>query len=82
MSDLAEKQIEHAKGIYIAAGIVCLAGVVALIFYPLPGIGLILFGGFLLYWSLATVAIAVNRDMSEKMSVIIAYLQVKKSQEI
>jgi len=78
MSDLAERTMLHVKAFYFAAGIACLVGVVTLVLYPLQGIGLILFGGFLLYWSLANVVIAVNRDMSEKMSVIIAYLEETK----
>lgn len=40
MSELTEKTIEHVKAFYYVAGIVCVAGVVALFFYPLRGIGL------------------------------------------
>lgn len=74
MSELIEQEIENGRLFYYAAGIVCLAGVITLFFYPLHGIGLILFGGFLLYWSLAGAVVAVNRDMSAKLTEIIAYL--------
>ena len=74
MSELTAKTIEHVKAFYYVAGIVCVAGVVALFFYPLQGIGLILFGGFFLYWALANISIASSRDMSEKLSEVVSCL--------
>ena len=74
MSELTEKTIEHVKAFYYVAGIVCVAGVVALFFYPPQGIGLILFGGFFLYWALANISIASSRDMSEKLSEVVSCL--------
>lgn len=78
MSELVEQQVAHGMGFYYAAGIAGLAGLITLFFYPLHGIGLIGFGGFLLYWSLANVVIAVNRDMSGKLTEIIALLDGMK----
>jgi hypothetical protein len=72
--ELTEKTIEHVKAFYFAAGIICVAGVIGLFFYPLQGIGLILLGGFLLYWSLTAVSIASSRDLSEKLSEIVTVL--------
>jgi len=74
MSGLTEKTIEHVRAFYYVAGIVCVAGVTALFFYPPQGIGLILLGGFFLYWALANINIASSRDMSEKLSEIALYL--------
>jgi len=74
MPELTEKTIEHVKAFYYIAGIVCVAGVVALFFYPPQGIGLILFGGFFLYWALANISIASSRDMSEKLSEVVSCL--------
>lgn len=80
MSELTEKTIEHVKAFYYGAGIVSVAGVIALFFYALQGIGLILFGGFLLYWALANVSIASSRDMSEKLSEIVSSLNEMRRQ--
>ena len=74
MSELTEKTIEHVKAFYFVAGIACVAGVIALFFYPPQGIGLILFGGFFLYWALANISIASSRDTSAKLSEIVSYL--------
>jgi len=74
MSELTIKQIEHGRPFYYIAGIACVSGVVLLFFYPLQGIGVILFGGWLLYWALANIIIATTRDMNEKLSEIATYL--------
>lgn len=78
MSELTNREIEHGRPFYFSAGIVCVAGLIALFLYPLQGIGLILFGGFLLYWVLAGVSIATSRDISEKLSEIAACLDDMK----
>lgn len=75
MSELTEKTIEHVKAFYYVAGIACVAGVIALFFYPPQGIGLILFGGFFLHWALANISIASSRDVSAKLSEIVSYLE-------
>jgi hypothetical protein len=74
MSELTEKTIEHVKAFYYVAGIVCVAGAITLFFYPPQGIGIILFGGFFLYWALENISIASSRDINEKLSEIASYL--------
>ena len=74
MSELTEKTIEHVKAFYYVAVIISVAGVIALFFYPPQGIGLILFGGFVLYWALANISIASSRDISVKLGEIVSYL--------
>lgn len=81
MVELAEAQIKHGMPFYYAAGIACLVGVIVLFFYPLQGIGLILFGGFLLYLSLGNVVVAVTRDVSAKLTEIITYLDDSKRKD-
>lgn len=75
MSELTEKTIEHVKTFYYVAGIACVVGAIALFFYPSQGIGLILFGGFFLYWALANISIASSRDVSEKLGEILSCLE-------
>lgn len=78
MSELVEQEIKHGRAFYNVAGIACAAGTGILFFHPLEGIGLLLFSGLLLYWSLAGVAIATNRDISAKLTEIIGRLDGMK----
>lgn len=71
MVELVEEQIEYGRAFYYAAGMCCVAGGIAIFVYPEQGIGLIVFGGILLIWSLGNVAIAAIRNVSAKLTGII-----------
>ena len=73
MSPLIKMQLDYSQFWDYGGSIVCIVGVIVLFFYPLHGIGLLLFGGFLVYRALAHMIIATTMDASEKLAEIAAH---------
>jgi len=73
-SVLVTSTIDLARPFYIIAWIVCVAGVIGLFFYPLQGIGLILFAVFLLFHAIGSISAATTRALNARLTGIAANL--------
>ena len=82
MSELINETIDHARPFYIIAWIVCVAGVIGLLFHPQQGIGLILFAVFLMFHAVGSISVATTRNINEKLSEIAAHLDDMKRNDL